>query len=111
MCSGAPLLRWPLHVLAPEKRRYDAAKQTKSGKKMTLRNFCFALALMWAANSQANELCTSMQKKDGKVDWVRVPCSTFDRPIPCSKYTPDGKGRVLIEDRPCLPGEQKTVQA
>lgn len=67
---------------------------------------------MFAAGGPAvaGESCSEMQKVNGVLTAVPVPCAKFDRPIACSRQWKDERGSLHIEDRPCAPGEQKTVQ-
>jgi len=68
-----------------------------------------ALVLLAASSARADS-CSEMRKVNGVLTAVSIPCEQLETPIPCSETTVDAQGRTLITDRPCRPGEQKTIQ-
>jgi len=76
-----------------------------------LRQALVALLLVSAGGTAfAGESCSSVKKINGVLTDVPVPCATLDRALACSKTTVDANGSTLIEDVPCAPGKQRTMQ-
>lgn len=79
---------------------------------MKIKHLIACLFLLAASSSWADtvEVCSEVSKINGVLTSVDVPCSKFDRPIPCIKTLTDEKGWTRYEEIPCEPGKQKTVQ-
>ena len=58
----------------------------------------------------AGESCGTTNIVNGKPVYKDVPCSSIETPIACVREWTDENGSWNSEERPCLPGEQKTVQ-
>lgn len=63
-----------------------------------------------AFSAEPQTSCETMSMETGELVFKKVPCSSMETPMPCSKEWTDSEGSWHSEYRPCKPGEQKTVE-
>jgi|GEM_PF-2556722 len=69
------------------------------------------VALIFTSYGYADqEHCEVMSKGAHGLEFIEVPCKTMEHKIPCAKEWTDENGSWHSEERPCAPGEQKTVE-
>lgn len=66
--------------------------------------------LLTTLSGVGHAACFDLKKINGLLTDVPIACEALDRPVPCSRETLLPNGSRLIEDRPCAPHEQRTVQ-
>lgn len=74
-------------------------------------HFFMAVALtLLLQPARSEEMCSVLKTEGGRSIWVKESCSQRETPMPCTRTTKDARGSLVIEDVPCAPWQQKTVQ-
>ena len=70
-----------------------------------------AVLLAFSLNAVADERsCSISRMGTNGLEFIDVPCTTMEQKIPCAREWTDENGSWNSEERPCAPGEQKTVE-